>query len=288
MKPLLLHPTTSQAIDSFVGKPSHGLLVIAPKGSGKGALARQVSARLLGTTTVKLLTHPYFMLVSAHNGKIIAVDDIRAVIHFTLLKTTGKSGSNRVVVIEDSHLLTVKAQNALLKTIEEPPAGTVIILTAISEASLLPTICSRLQHINIHLLDSQTIKSYFESHGYPSAAVDKSILISGGLLGMVKALLDESSEQPLIKATNIAHTILQQLAFERIAMIDDLAKDRQLCFDVLFTLGQMASISLKQGGKSSSVVHKWQRVLSASHVATQQLLTSAQPKLVLLNFMLSL
>jgi len=60
-----------------------------------------------------------------------------------------KSGKNTFTagIIPDAHLLTIAAQNALLKTIEEPPANTIMLLETLSEDALLPTIRSRCQHI---------------------------------------------------------------------------------------------------------------------------------------------
>lgn len=57
--------------------------------------------------------------------------------------------STKAVIIEDAHLLTPEAQNALLKVLEEPPANTVIILGADSKEALLPTIRSRCQLIEL-------------------------------------------------------------------------------------------------------------------------------------------
>lgn len=55
------------------------------------------------------------------------------------------SAEGRVVVLEDASNLTIDAQNALLKTLEEPPEGSILLLGASSDVSLLPTIISRCQ-----------------------------------------------------------------------------------------------------------------------------------------------
>lgn len=66
--------------------------------------------------------------------------------HFSLKPYSAKG---RVVVLEDATSLTIEAQNALLKTLEEPPQEAILILGASSEARLLPTILSRCQVIRI-------------------------------------------------------------------------------------------------------------------------------------------
>jgi hypothetical protein len=184
--------------------------------------------------------------------------------------------------------MTAQAQNALLKTLEEPPAGTIMILTAPSELSLLPTIRSRLQLLTLPTIDNLTTVDYFKAQGYQLSVIERALLMSGGLLGLMHALLEEDNEHPLVRATKIAHDLLEQTTFNRLAGIENLAKDRQLCSDVLFILAQMASIALGHDQTNLKVLQKWQRILTASHTASSQLLANAQTKLVLLNFMLAL
>lgn len=78
----------------------------------------------------------------------IGIEEIRNLqkkIFFKPLK-----GKNKVTVIKDAHNLTIEAQNALLKLLEEPPANTYIMLTAESKNNLLPTILSRCTIITLN------------------------------------------------------------------------------------------------------------------------------------------
>ncbi len=288
MTELLLHKTTRQALDNFVSRPSHAVLLIAPTGSGKGAVAKLLAGQLLQLPEQKLANSPHFKHLIPNSNKGISVDDIREVIHFTTLRSTAVTSINRVIVIEDSQQMTAQAQNALLKTLEEPPAGTIMILTAPSELSLLPTIRSRLQLLTLPTIDNLTTVDYFKAQGYQLSVIERALLMSGGLLGLMHALLEEDNEHPLVRATKIAHDLLEQTTFNRLAGIENLAKDRQLCSDVLFILAQMASIALGHDQTNLKVLQKWQRILTASHTASSQLLANAQTKLVLLNFMLAL
>lgn len=78
---------------------------------------------------------------------------IREVIRSIALKPI--SGDKKAVVILNSHLLSAPAQNALLKTLEEPPESTLIVLTSENEFSLLPTIRSRCQIIKDYLSEEK-------------------------------------------------------------------------------------------------------------------------------------
>lgn len=60
----------------------------------------------------------------------------------------------KAVILEDAHLLTIEAQNALLKVLEEPPDNTIIILSVDDKESLLPTILSRCQIITLEPVDT--------------------------------------------------------------------------------------------------------------------------------------
>lgn len=289
MKDLLLHPATRQALEAFVARPSHALLLSAPAGSGKSAVAQAIAVALLDAPPEQLAGHPYYKVVASPEGKAISIDAIREVIHFTTLRTVTKDTEvSRVVVVQDAHLLTVQAQNALLKTIEEPPAGTLIILAAASEQAILPTIRSRVQCIALQLPDTEAVSTYFAGKGYVPDAVRKALLMSDGLPGLMHALLDKNNAHPLVAATDVAREILQKTAFERLVLADDLSKQRQLWFDVLYIFGQMATVALRQNGHNTSAARRWHKILAATHEAEKQMLQSGQLKLVLLNFMLAL
>ncbi len=284
---LLLHPDTKARIASFTGSPAHALLLIGPPGAGKRSVALDIASVLLRTTLEKLNQHPYFTLLAAAAGKTISVDDVRGITHFLMLRATSNNDVSRVVVVEQAQRMTVQAQNALLKTIEEPPAGTVLILTAPGELGLLPTIQSRVQTLQLRQPGPTAAAEYFANE-YQTADVQKALVVSGGLPGLTKALLDGDTSHPLATATTTAREILRGTTFDRIAMTDSLAKDKQRCLDTLFILARMAEISLGKEGSNEAVNKRWQHILRGCHDAEAQILASAQIKLVLLNFMLSI
>ena len=290
MKDLLLHPATRQALEAFVAQPSHALLLAAPTGSGKATVAQALAGALLGIRPGKLPGYPYYKLVASPEGKAISIEAVRDAIHFTTLRTPGTNvlGVGRVVLFQDAHLLTTQAQNALLKVIEEPPAGTIMILATSSVQAILPTIRSRAQCIALQLPHNEEITAYFTKRGYPPDAVRKALLMSGGLPGLMHALLETNADHPLVAAASIARDILQKPTFERLLLAEELAKQRQLWLDVLFILGKMAAIALQQNGSNRAAAGRWQKILAASHEAEKQTLQSGQLKLVTLNFMLTL
>lgn len=83
---------------------------------------------------------------TAKDAKLsIGIEEVKQMQRKILLKPI--KSKNKAVIIEDAHLLTKEAQNALLKVLEEPPANTIMILGSQSQEALLPTILSRCQVI---------------------------------------------------------------------------------------------------------------------------------------------
>jgi DNA polymerase III delta prime subunit len=133
---LLLHPNTSSQLESFAGQPASVLLISGRRGSGKKTLAKHLAAGLLAVEPAELLNQPYFIVLSKPQDKTeISIDSIRQLIGKMNLKVPAGASEkvNRVAVVEDAHYLSTEAQNALLKLLEEPPAGTLLVLTSDSE-----------------------------------------------------------------------------------------------------------------------------------------------------------
>jgi len=288
MDDIVLHPHTRTAIQQFIQKPGHALLLTAPQGAGKATAARAIAAALLHVTIAKLASNPYVKIIEPENGRSVSIEAVRDAIHFTTLRPVTDGDITRIVVFENGHLMTPQAQNALLKTIEEPPVGTLVIITAVGERAVLPTIRSRVQHIAVHIPEASTLQTFFQTKGNNAAAIQKAMLMSGGLPGLMCALLADDITHPLYAATTAARDILQKTLFERLVLADDIAKQRQLWTDTLFILGQMATAALQHGTGGDAGLRRWQRILQAVHNAERQTIQNAQVKLVALHFMLAL
>ena len=160
---LLYNPQTKRHVAQFIETPSHALLLVGPTGSGKTHLATAIACSVLGQTFAGIASYPYFTIISPEEkGGAISIEVIRGLQHDVRLKTLGDNPLRRVFIVEHADKLTVEAQNALLKLLEEPPADTVLILTAASKRLLLPTITSRLQTVNIHAPSEEDIRAYFQ------------------------------------------------------------------------------------------------------------------------------
>src|SRR5574343_274356 len=116
------------------GKVSHAYLLSGPRGTGKTTIAR-IIARELGTSV-----NDIYEMDAASNRKIEDARDIRESV-----RTMPFDSKYKVYILDEVHMLTKEAWNALLKTLEEPPEYVVFIL-ATTELSKVPeTIISRCQ-----------------------------------------------------------------------------------------------------------------------------------------------
>lgn len=286
----VLHPLTERSIAQFGAQPAHAVMITGPAGGGKTTVAQYIAQRLLVVDEAKLQNHPHIMTISPVDGKAIPIDNIRELQRFMTLKIPGANTDGhiaRIAIIENAHLMTTEAQNALLKTLEEPPLDTVIMLTASSPEAMLATIQSRVRTLAVIPPALDEVKSYFSAAGHLPADIDKALMLSGGLPGLTYALLTSEQEHPLFEATNLARSILQGTAFERLKLVDSLTKQKALCADVLYIIGLMSRMAI-QRGSGGAAGQRWQRIMKAAYAATIQLQHNTQPKLVLTNLMLTL
>ncbi len=283
MNNLILHPVTRRQIDDFVSSPSHAVMLAGPVGSGKQTMATKLSEAVLELPAGTFTNYPYKLIIGTAEGKSIGIEAVRELEHFLTLKVPRAATHNRAVVIEAAHLLTAEAQNALLKTLEEPPAGTLIILSVNHEKALLPTVRSRAQLIDIKRPAKADVQDHFKLQNFDDKAIIRAYAISGGLPGLMQALLNQI-DHPLTQATEMARQLLSQSPYERLLSVDELSKQREHALNLCFILQQMAHVSLQNA--KGATAKKWQDVLTASYEAAEALSGSAQPKLALTKLML--
>jgi DNA polymerase-3 subunit delta' len=183
------------------GRLSHAYLFMGPAGVGRSTTARALAAALncaqsredgdaCGTCPscrrLAAGTHPDFLVIAPEESKTqINIEKIRELRRLTSYPPLG--GGWRVVLIRPAEALSAvndAAANALLKTLEEPPARHLLVLTARGEADLLPTIVSRCHKLAFAPLPSALIIRELESRrGLPRSQAALVAALSGGSLG---------------------------------------------------------------------------------------------------------
>ena len=104
-------------------------------------------------------THPDVLTITHDKESSISVDEIRAQL-VGQSQIASYEGGRRVYIVPDSDLMTVPAQNALLKTLEEPTEGVTILLLSRSADSLLPTITSRCVRLSLRPIGEDVLADF--------------------------------------------------------------------------------------------------------------------------------
>ena len=218
---LLLHPKTKKSLERFADAPAHAVILIGPVGAGKTTLGHALAAQILSIEPSALDNYPYFMQIRRQKDKQdISIEAIREVNQALRLQVPGSAVLRRVILLQDAHHMNQEAQNAFLKSLEEPPADTVFILTSTAKASLLPTIISRAQSIVVHPVSLEHLPNSDEP------AVKSAWQLSQGAVGLFSSLLKDEDED-LKTAVDQAKRFLQKTPYERLIELDSLSRDKE-------------------------------------------------------------
>lgn len=187
-------------------KVSHAYILTGEAGMGRKSIANAFAMTLLcekgGSEPCMVChsckqvlggNHPDIIYVNHEKPGSIGVDDIREQINDTIM-IRPYSSYYKIYIVDEAEKMTVQAQNALLKTIEEPPSYAVIILITTNQEAFLPTILSRCVQLKLKPLKDFTVKSYLTEHfNIPDREAEICAAFARGNLG--KAIHLASSEE---------------------------------------------------------------------------------------------
>ena len=195
----------------------HALLLCGAKGTGKLTMAKEIAAAINcenrgskhhplpchACNTCRRIAEDKFLdvkqICKAPEKATFGVDEVRVMIDDMLLSAT--ESDYKVYIFPEAHTMTSQAQNALLKILEEPPEGGVMILLSEEEDKILTTIKSRVQTIALQKFDDGEIDAFLLANSKDAASLKKrdsvgyygAISTSGGALGVALELMNESS-----------------------------------------------------------------------------------------------
>ena len=188
--------------DFAQGTNVHAYLFSGPKGTGKRSVARLCAMTALCRGENKPCgvcgpcrrmlggTHPdVHDVVPEKDKKSIGVDVIRTAIEEVGVKSF--EGGAKAVIFPEAERMTPAAQNCLLKTLEEPPQGTVFFLITDQPAALLPTIVSRCRMVRFHPLSQEAAAARLAALGLSDEDARRRARIAEGCVGQALAIGEE-------------------------------------------------------------------------------------------------
>ena len=217
--------------DARDGKLSHAYILEGSPGFGKHMMALEIAAALACEhredpnhaipckscpSCRKILSgnSPDVLYVNRGEYAPLGVDMIRAM-HADVYVAPNDC-EKKVYIIEEAHLMTTQAQNALLLILEEPPSYVQFLLLSDSADALLETIRSRapvlrLQPIDRRVLDKHLCETMTEARTLKSQSpieFEELLLASGGSVGVAKRLLDPNHRSPILERRAAARAFL--------------------------------------------------------------------------------
>ena len=180
-----------------VERPVHAYLLVGPRGSGVEDAARALAAGLVagaddarGVDLARRGLHPDVVEFEPEGVSYRVKEDVRQGIIPEALRSPVE-GDRKVVVIHEADRLSANravAANALLKTIEEPPPRTVMVLVTSAPADLPDTVRSRCQRIDLDPLSVATVEATLVADGIDADAARLAAALAGGQLGRGRSL----------------------------------------------------------------------------------------------------
>lgn len=197
---------------------SHAYILTGEAGMGRKSLAKAFAMTLLcekgksepcmechACKQAMSENHPDLIYVTHEKTGSIGVDDIRDQIHDTIM-IRPYSSYYKIYIIDEAEKMTVQAQNALLKTIEEPPSYAVLMLLTTNQEAFLPTILSRCVQLKLKPLQDLVVKSYLMgTMGISESRAEVCAAFSRGNLG--KAIYVASSEEFQLMVKELLHML---------------------------------------------------------------------------------
>lgn len=218
------------------GKPSHAYIIDGERLCGKEYVAGIFAQALLCTSEgvdpcctctscrqAENRNHPDIIRLVPEKPNVISVDDIREQVNSTVV-TRPYSGNYKIYIISEADKMNANAQNALLKTLEEPPEYVIIMLLTDNINVLIPTIQSRCVTLHMKPVSNKLVKKFLmDEVKVPDYRAEICAAFSRGNLGKAK-ILAQSEEFDKVK--DVAINLLKHI--DDMEMVDIMSTIKEM------------------------------------------------------------
>lgn len=199
-------------------KISHSYLFIGLSNVGKFTVAREFAKKLIAFDKDLIVTHPDVHIINQEDK--IKIEQIKELSRYISLSP--HSARYKVAIINNIERLGREAANALLKTLEEPPVNSILILIASSLEEVLPTIISRCQIVRFYPVKEQELLNELKQS---NIAVSENLLrLAAGRPGIIfKALEDKTFLAAKVNSPDDIKNILLMSVAEKFELAKEMA-----------------------------------------------------------------
>ena len=249
------------------GRVAHAYLITGPPQIGKRSLGLSFAqalncadkqgpcAQCLACRKIAHGRHPDVQIIEGENGTL-KIDQMRMLQHEASLSPL--EGQWKVYIIRQMEQATAAAANCLLKTLEEPPPHVILMLTANQSRTLLPTIVSRCQVLNLRPLAIEAVQESLQVRwGVDAEQAQLLARLSSGRLGWaVAASQDDAILARRAKYLDQMIVLMGQGRVERLEYAQQLSRNPEAAPELLqLWLGWWRDLLLAAGGSSAGIIN---------------------------------
>ena len=215
------------------GQLSHSYIFEGPYGVGKNTFAIELAKTIMceaegdepcnvceACHMIDAKTHPDLIVIEKDTN-VTKVDNIRD----NLIREMGIKpyrSKHKIVIVKAADTVNVQGQNAMLKTIEEPPSYGIVILVCENAASLLPTIRSRCINVRFNPLNKAETDMYLQERGVSGTRKEVMNKLSSGSIGVINDILED---EHYMEVRSQAIGLLEKLDAANLIDMYDLVKE---------------------------------------------------------------
>jgi DNA polymerase-3 subunit delta' len=213
------HQAVKDVLTQAIASPKHGYLLVGRDGSGSHLLAEAFVRALIQLPPNRTFaSHPDLVCLAHERGedgarvskKCIPVDVVRE----ARMRMSGRptAAPRMVMYVPDAESLNDEGVNALLKVVEEPPAGAVFVFVCRATSRIPATLLSRLIRIELGRVRDEEIRAWLAGQGIAPGGIDQAIAIADGCPGRAWRYAHEPEERARIES---AREVVRQLCEAR-------------------------------------------------------------------------
>ena len=281
---LVLRQNLKEYIEQLINSKAAGsYLFIGPESTGKFTAAKHIAANLasgkaeINHKLMEANAHPDIHIIDEERS--IGIGIIQELEQKLSLRSQYKEGQ-KITVVNNAHIMTSQAQNAFLKTLEEPPAGSMIILVSSRLNNLLPTIRSRVQLVRFNKLPDSEVEQNLTKL-YPQKSTIIASLADGSIGRALRLAGDEEylKQQTLVDET--AQRILNEGLYEKLRLGAKILSEEISIEDFSMAIVRAAKRQFER-------IESLQQAMDSVRIFLEQAHQNVNMKLAINNLMLNL